>query len=333
MGEVVFGSKGYSPITFFDLPSVFASPKVKPLLSAAGAMAPVPAAKADPTQFMLFRIGDEKSPLFDLTSVHPTVAGSDEKPDIDASINLLAFHFDETMRGAIDDKSRATLRFDLGKDDASTSPLEPLVWSIASGLDLYEHFKGSNRTEPNKMNENFANTFKRRPIEIPGGLGQLKFEVIMHKEPPWWRRILRFGGTDTARRLVTSLGFPGIAIDAMRLVDEMLSRFDDTLAKPLITTRPLTLAFSKYARDEYTGGDSSALIGAVGNGTYVITRFSDLKVFTSSPPLFLGSTGQLVPRKEWTQQGLNFDYAANPYNEATYAVLKIRTYERRIQVT
>ncbi|MGD0192620.1 MAG: hypothetical protein ABSD74_17925 [Rhizomicrobium sp.] len=326
---VTFGASGYVPITNFDLQQLAGPPRA---LLGPRTNAGIPG--IDQEQFMLFRVGDEKEALIDLTKVDPTIVGSDEKPDIDAAVNLLAFHFDENVTSNISDKMRATLRFDLGKDEASTSPLEPLFWSIAAGLDLYEHAtKGSNAAEPKKMNDNFANTFKRRPIEIPGGLGQLRFEVIVHEEPKWWQQILHFGQSETAKRLVSSLGFPGIALDAMRLIDEMVSRFTDAAAKPLIKSRPLTLAFSRYARDEYTGGDSRTVIGCVGNGTYVLTRYTDVSVFQKNPPLFLGSTGMLVPKQNWEAEGLNFNYSANPYNKTTYGVVRIRTFERRIQVS
>src|SRR5579864_4786704 len=294
MTEVKFGSRGYESIGYSDLTSI-----PQPRRALLGARERL----QEPNQFTLFQIGDNERPIIELTGTQPTAQGSDEKPDIDASISLQAFHFDEALGDEVGEKSRATLRFDLGQDERSSSPLEPLMWSIAAGLDLYDHFKAgkTNANDPSKMNDNFSNKFRRRPIEIAGELGKMRLEVIMHKEPPWWRQILRFGQTDTAKRLVATLGFPGLALDALNLVDEMISRFEDAGAKPIISSRPLTLAFSKYARDEFTGGAARTLIGCVGNGHYILCKQGDAKTVLDLKPLFIGTNGLLVPQKAWEE--------------------------------
>lgn len=277
-------------------------------------------------QFMLFQLGNAGVPLRDLTEITPGIEGSDSAPDVHASISLLAFHLADDKAQSVTDASRATLRLDLGKDPSSNSPLEPLFWSIAAGLDLYDHVSsGSNGQDPKRMSDDFPAKFRQRPVEIPGGLGQLRIEVMAHPEKPWWRRALGFFGEDRGvRQVVTSVGFPGIALDAVRLIDEMIGRFEDAAAEPLLRSRPLTLAFSEAARDDYVGGSDSARIGCITPGFYVLVRQADSDIFRQQPPLFLGHTGHLVPRTEWEKAPGTIDPEHTDYRGVTYAVLKVR---------
>lgn len=318
----VFGQPGYEALV--PLATQRAAPVLEGLFFGDRSTVSV-ALPGDADQFAMFRIGGAETPIIDLTEVEPEIEGSDAEPDVRVRVSLLAFHLGGTAQ-RIDKETRATLRLDLGKDRASNSPLEPLFWSIAAGLDLYDHVKsGSNASDPKRMNDDFSAKFLQRPVEIPGGLGQLRIEIMAHPELPWWRRALGFLGEDrNVRRIVTSVGFPGIALDAVQLLDEMIGRFEDVMVEPLLRSRPLTLAFSRFARDDFTGGSDAARIGCVSPGFYVLVRHADAAVFREHPPLFLGHTGHLVPRAAWEAQPGALDPEDGPYRELTYAVLRFR---------
>lgn len=64
------------------------------------------------------------------------IAGTEDEPDVITKINLTAFHPGSWIEKEIGKGAKATLRLDVGQDELSDSPLEPLFWSIAAGLDL-----------------------------------------------------------------------------------------------------------------------------------------------------------------------------------------------------
>ncbi|MEO1091639.1 MAG: hypothetical protein AAFX81_13470 [Pseudomonadota bacterium] len=318
MNEVSFGDLGYEAFNPFELPQEHQSPKI-PLLGGKGGPKPS-------DNFMMFRLGGTENPITDLTEVAPDIAGDQNEPDVHVSLSMMAFHIANSFVKSIDATSRATLRLDLGKDKSSNSPLEPLFWSVAAGLDLYEHVRsGSNSDKPKEMSDNFTETFRRRPVEIPGGLGQLRLEVIAHPEKPWWRKALSGIGQDqNLKKIVSSVGFPGIALDAVKLIDEMIGQFESNSATPIIQSRPLTLAFSEAAKSDYTGDLDAVRIGCVSPGYYVLLKGHDAKQLRDDPPLFLGHTGHLVSKSVWGGDKGNVEKSSAPYADITYAVVRIR---------
>ena len=293
---------------------------------------PVAASQVIDDQFMLYQLGSADQPIRDLTQVEPLVEGNAAEPDVQASIAMLAFHLGRDDAEKMTDQSRATLQLDLGKDESSNSQMEPLFWSIASGLDLYEHWKaGTNASDPKKMSDDFSSRFRRRPVEIPGGLGQLRIEIVEHTEPPWWRRALGFVARDSGvKRIISSIGFPGIALDAVKLIDEVIGRFSDATARPIMRSRPLTIAFSNAAKDDYIAGSDAARVGCIAPGFYALMRYADTQMFRKTPPVFLGHTGHLVPRTDWEKDPAGIDPQNTPYSEMTYAVLRFRVSGTRL---
>ncbi len=327
MSSSLFGCLGYDAVNPGLVSQLVTQSQAKPRIQLLGSAPPAASpALAVADQFMLFQIGDSERPIRDLTEIEPSIAGGETEPDIQANVAMLAFHLGEDAARKVQEKSRATLRLDLGTDEASNSQMEALFWSIASGLDLYEHVKGgTNATTPKKMSDDFSAKFRRRPVEIPGGLGQLRIEIVEHPEPAWWRRAIGFvGGDKSVNRIMSSIGFPGIALDAVRLIDEMIGRFEENTARPIMRSRPLTLAFSKLARDDYTAGSGAARIGCIAPGFYILVRHADTAVFRQNPPVFLGHTGHLVPRAAWESDPGALDPEATPYRDVTYAVLRFR---------
>lgn len=325
MNELSFGQLGYDAHNPFELGTAnsvaarIEQPKI-PLLGGE------PKSGEPSDNFMMFRLGGADNPIVDLTEVSPEIVGDQNEPDVHVSLSMMAFHISDSFAKKIDETSRATLRLDLGKDRSSNSPLEPLFWSVAAGLDFYEHVRsGNNSDKPKEMSDNFTETFRRRPVEIPGGLGQLRLEVIAHPEKPWWRRALSGLGQDqNLKKIVSTVGFPGIALDAVKLIDEMIGQFEAKSATPIIQSRPLTLAFSKAAQSDYTGGLDVVKIGCVSPGYYVLLKGHDAQQLRHDPPLFLGHTGHLVSKQTWESDKGNIGKSSAPYTDITYAVVRIR---------
>jgi hypothetical protein len=87
----------------------------------------------------------------------------------------------------VDKATDATMRINFGKDENSRDKaFDTLFWSIAAGLKLYDQAKNK-RAESKEFKGDFRKACGNRPIEIPGGLGKLSFEVVKHKEPAWWQ--------------------------------------------------------------------------------------------------------------------------------------------------
>ncbi len=321
MGGIMFGALGYQPITYpFDA----AGGEGLELFDAAGRR-PSGDSKPgiDPNQFTLFQLSSDagKPPVLDLHAATPTLKGSDDNPDVRVSVDLLSFRMAPSE--GLDDKMQATLRLDMGKDRSSSSQLDPLFWSIAAGLDLAAQAVTAPQ-ESKSMSSDLSRAFRRQPIEIPGGLAELRVEVVAHEEPPWWRRIFSFADNASARKLVAAVGFPGIALDAVQLLDTMLGKVAETKAKPIFQSRPLTVALSERAALDYTAGLSSVSAAVLNDGIFLMLRHKDVSVLTEEPPLFLGGYGRLVPKKHWNPASQQLP-VQDPYEHLSYAVLRVKT--------
>jgi hypothetical protein len=135
-------------------------------------------------QFFVFQLSTqaEGPTLLESTQVEPAIEGGEDNPDVLANVEMVSFHLGTNER--IDDKTKATLRINIGKDENSTDKkFETVFWSIAAGLNLYDQVK-KGPSSSKDMKSDFQQALGRRPIEIAGGLGKVTFEVVKHKEPP-----------------------------------------------------------------------------------------------------------------------------------------------------
>jgi hypothetical protein len=148
--------------------------------------------------------------------------------------------------------------------------------------------------------------------------------MVAHEEPPWWRRIFSFAEAASVRKLVAAVGFPGIALDAVRLLDEMLGRIAERTAQPIFQSRPLTVALSERAALDYTAGLSSVSAAVLNDGIFLMLRHKDVPILSAEPPLFLGGYGRLVPRKGWDPASPKLP-ETDPYEDLSYAVLRVKT--------
>jgi hypothetical protein len=192
-----------------------------------------------PDQFVAFQLSSQlQGPsLLESAQVEPKIEGSsDKEPDVQVALEMLSFHVGENEN--IDPNARATMRINFGKDESSSdNRFDTVFWSIAAGLNLYDQVKNK-KTDTKDLKTDFRKAFGNRPIEIPGGLGRLSFEVIKHQEPPWWKQIFKFMQSGTGEALVSALGFPAITTQAIQVIDQLLDRLTDAKPEVLFKVYP-----------------------------------------------------------------------------------------------
>lgn len=279
-------------------------------------------------QFLVFQFSDrEQGPrILESSQVEPRLKGSDENPDIFVRLHMVAFHVGASEE--VDRNVRATLRIDFGKDENSNSPLDTLFWSIAAGLNLYNEAHGK-RSEPKELKADFHEAFAKRPIEIPGGLGRLSFEVVKHQEPQWWRKIFGFLKGETARTLAAAIGFPAITTQAIDLLDQLLNRLDQDEPAVLFRSRPMTLALTDKAKRDVTGDIPGVSAGVLNPGYCLLARGRDFATIVARDPKFLVAYGKLVPGETSLEEFLAQGYD-DPFEDMTYAVFRVAARETRL---
>jgi len=274
-------------------------------------------------QFFVFQLSNqaEGPTILESSQAESTLMGSaEQEPDVLVSMKMESFHLaaDED----VDPNTRATLRVTCGKDESSTdSRFDTLFWSVAAGLKLYEQFKTPNATLKNTKAD-FRKAFGNRPIEVPGGLARLSFEVVKHKEPAWWQRIFTFLQSDTAESLISVLGFPAITLQAISVIDELLNRLVDSEPKVLFKSVPMRLALSKWARNEYTGGNPRIKIGCLNPGFCVLARGRDFDTIARSNAIYMPTYDRLVPADVGQGDLVGGTYD-DPFKHVTYAVFRV----------
>jgi hypothetical protein len=283
-------------------------------------------------QFWIFQLNPKATgpAVLESSKVDPKIDGSPDEPDVLVGLEMLSLHL-----GAgedIEPDTRATLRLNFGKDESSTDrKFDTAFWSIAAGLDLY-----NSATKKRANNKDFRSdlqkAFGNRPIEIPGGLGRLSFEIVKHKDPRWWQRVFGFLQGQAGTSLISVLGFPAVATAAIDVLDELLSRLAESDPQPLFRSQPMRLALSKYARDEFTAGGERVTIGALSRGLCIMSRGRDRDVLNDADVGFDATYGKLVPRNVGEADLLagRFD---DPLEDVTYAVFRVGTKSTKLDPT
>lgn len=277
----------------------------------------------DPQQFTLLQLTD--GGLADLHDIKPTLAGSEDAPDIQTRIQLVSLHMSDEDREANAGR-QASLRLDIGKDPRSSSQLEPLLWSVAAGIDLISLIGGMGEGHAARIDADLSAGFRHRPIEIPNGMAQLRIEIVTHPEPPAWRRYFSFlTRSDETKLLASVLGFPGITIQAAKLLDQLMGAVDEARAEVLFRSRPLSIAMNGIAAADFKAGLSTVSVAGVNDGYLVMTQFADMHrlLDMKSDIEFRGGEGLLV-RKGSGILGEEFDHI-------TYAILRIRSKSYKIE--
>lgn len=279
-------------------------------------------------QFLLFQFNEAEDgpPILHSPEVSPVKNGSDEKPDASVMVQLSSFNVGSDED--IDRNTRATLRLDFCKDPQSSSSLDTLFWAIAAGLNLYNEAKGK-KSEAKDLNADFSEAVSRKPAEIPGGLAKLSFEVVKHREPRWWQKVFSFLQSGTGTALTSAIGFPAITGKAIGVLNELLNQLDRSNPESLFKSVPTTLALTERARKAYLGGSKSATVGVLNPGFCLLVRGRDYKTLVDNSPIYEGALGLLRPKDMSTQDFLQSP-ESNPFNKMTYAVLRVRVAETKL---
>jgi hypothetical protein len=283
-------------------------------------------------QFFVFQLSTKETgpTILESTQVNPSIEGGADNPDVLAHVEMVSFHLGANE--AVDLKTKATLRMNIGKDENSTDKkFDALFWSIAAGLNLYDQAKKGPPASKD-MKSDFQSALGNRPIEIPGGLGKVTFDVVKHKEPPWWKRIFSFAESGTGSALISTLGFPALTSAAINVVDQLLDKLDDSGPQVLFKGFPMRLAFSKYARDEFAGGNPRVKVGSLNRGFAVFVRGRDFDSIANSNSVYYPTYGKLVPANV-TQSDLLSGKGDDPLKNVTYAVFRIGTRQTKLDPT
>lgn len=264
---------------------------------------------------------DEADPFQDLHDVAPVIAGDDRQPDIKASVELVAAHVAPDDIGG--DVDGLTFRLDVGQNEMGRNGAEPLYWTVAAGasslLQALTGTRGKGGAPPFRI----AQSLHGRPIELPQGLGTMRFEIGAHPQVPRWRSLFRLASDPAAERLAGALGFPGIALEGVKLIDEFLANLLPE-GKPLIQSQRLSIAFSARGREHFCMGVPGVSVGVVNPGYVLLMRARDLPIVRDDPPVFRGGEGRLVSRAAIAAGKSRFRWDDNPYNNVSYAVLRVR---------
>lgn len=306
-----------------------------PTLNKSGAISYVKDNRPNPSmldlsnQFINFQLSNdlEKPPIQESSQVEPVLSGSNEKPDMLVNLEMLSFHIGANED--IDKNSRATIRINIGKDENSRDKyFDTAFWSIAAGLNLYNQAK--NKTaEPKELKSDFKQAFGNRPIEIPGGLSKMTFEVVKHREPKWWQKIFKFLQSNTGKSLISTVGFPAISSSAINMLDELLNKLDKSEPEILFKSLPLRLALSQQAKDDFTAGNPRIKMGSLNPGFTVLARGKDFETIVNSDAYFYPSYGKLVPSNVSEAQLLSGRYD-DPFKDVTYSIFRVGMKETKL---
>ena len=280
-------------------------------------------------QFVNFQLSNslDKPSIQESSQVEPILNGSNEQPDMLVNLEMLSFHIGANED--IDKNSRATIRINIGKDENSRDKyFDTAFWSIAAGLNLYNQAKNK-VADPKELKSDFKQAFGNRPIEIPGGLSKMTFEVVKHREPKWWQNIFKFLQSETGKSLISTVGFPAISSTAINMLDELLNRLDKSEPEILFKSLPLRLALSQQAKDDFTAGNPRIKMGSLNPGFTVLARGKDFETIVDSDAIFYPSYGKLVPSTVTEAQLLSGRYD-DPFKNVTYSVFRVGMKETKL---
>ncbi|MEL7020577.1 MAG: hypothetical protein AAGK47_03125, partial [Bacteroidota bacterium] len=273
-------------------------------------------------QFIVFQLSSqaEGDTILESSQVEPLLTTTPDQSDVLVQLELLSFHIGQQEQ--IDRNARATMRIVIGKDENSRDKyFDTAFWTVSAGLKLYDAIQ--NKTADAKdFKADLSKAFGKRPIEIPGGLASLSFDVIKHREPKWWQRIFRFIQSDTGKNLTSVVGFPAVTHTAINMLDELLNRLDSSQPEVLFSSRPLTLALTDLAKMDYTAGNPRIKVGTLNPGFCVLARGRDFHTIANSSAYYYPAYGKLVPDTVSTGDLVSGNYD-DPFRDVTYAVFKV----------
>ena len=97
----------------------------------------------------------------------------------------------------------------------------------------------------------------------------------------------------------------------------------------LFNSRPMTLALTQYARDQYTAGNARIRVGCLSPGFCLIARGRDFKAFNQANAYFYPAYGKLIPADVAPEAFLSPSYQ-DPFAKMTYAIFRIGVKEESL---
>ena len=94
----------------------------------------------------------------------------------------------------------------------------------------------------------------------------------------------------------------------------------------------MTLALTARAQDSFSAGVPSVNVGVMNAGFCLLARGRDYGRIIGNNPEYMGAYGRLKPKDMDIQQFLQSP-SDNPFNEMTYAILKVKTKETMLNPT
>lgn len=260
--------------------------------------------------------------------VDPKIKTDEAAPDVLLDVSLDAFHLSESE--AVNKDTRATLRLTINNEDDTerARKFDIVYWALTTGLNLFDD---QLKTRIPKLNSSdlkadFKKALANRSIELPGGIGSIRFEVIRHKEPPWWRKLFKFG-SEGGKALTAVLGFPALTAEVLDIIDGIPQFQEADAPQILFKSRSLKFAFSKQARDALTE-DGLVKVGVLNPGIWLLARGRDFDTLRNAKAYYFQTYGLLVPAAVTEKEVVNGEYE-DLFKDVTYAVLKakIRPYK------
>lgn len=275
----------------------------------------------DPDQFIIFQLGEtQKAGVLFTNDVIPKLKGSKAKPDINLTVDIDAFWISDDDK--IDPNSKIMLQLVVGQERPSNN-WDKLFFCINAGLDLYNS-NGIRFSEGQQFRKGTNQAFGQKPISLPGGLGSITLKVVKHQEPPWWKSIFDFAKTNSAKDLISLVGFGGITGPALKTVGIMM---DSLFTKPpelLFKSESIKTALSVRGQMELSGGSDLVRVSCLNEGFWLMCRIKDYDLIREHRPTYFAGNGMLAP------DHLNYIEASsekNPFRKMTYFVLKVKAKE------
>ena len=201
-------------------------------------------------QFFVFQLTPVKKGKWFVISpqdIKPTLETSEKFPDVVLDSRLVSFHIGESER--LERDTKATVRITFGSDQNTFRARdmgENLFWAITSGINLWNS-RGM-KARPKDFTSDFRKVFGNKYVELPGGSGTIKVEIVQHKKSSWWEKVFDFSQSSSGRSLISALGFPGVTSNVIKFVDDAANKFVGDNARVLFSSRGLPIAFTKQSQ-------------------------------------------------------------------------------------
>jgi hypothetical protein len=278
-------------------------------------------------QFIPFQIvgNQDKNLVQQVHEIDPLLEGKEDRPDVLMRVEMIDFHLAEDER--LNKRDRATMNITIRQENAVDDKLEPLYWVASAGLDLYDIFHEKDRRE--KVKTDLHEVFSRRPIELPNGVGVLKFDVIKHREKRWYDFAFDIFNSKIGKTAVFAFGLPGVAIEAAGIVKNLFDKLKEKNAEVLFDSMEMPLVFTKAAKDRMLKDNAHNMVGAIQPGMFLLARGRDFERFKGQSPFYHYTYQKLYPQGTTQEQMMDPDFI-DPFKNCTYALFRVAMVDAKL---